>query len=213
LKWIFENGHRTGMTTRLALPIALAAFFGLTLILPLLRQKRRIGSLGVALRLDQPVERLLALFMGAFLVAAAAWVAVFVVAGPAPLGVVEPPRALAATGWALVALGLSATAWAQAHMGASWRIGVDERPTALVTSGPFGVVRNPIYSALLAAVAGLAAVAPSAGTVGAWLVVAAAIAVQTRREERHLVALHGAAYLEYAARVGRFLPGLGRLRR
>ena len=31
-------------------------------------------------------------------------------------------------------------------------------------------------------------------------------------EEPHLLATHGRAYADYAARVGRFVPGIGRLR-
>jgi hypothetical protein len=39
------------------------------------------------------------------------------------------------------------------------------------------------------------------------------VSLQVRLEERHLIALHGGAYLEYASSVGRFVPWLGRLRR
>ena len=35
---------------------------------------------------------------------------------------------------------------------------------------------------------------------------------RVRQEERHLLRTHGAVYAEYAARVGRFVPGVGRLR-
>lgn len=45
----------------------------------------------------------------------------------------------------------------------SWRIGVDvtER-TALVTSGPFGVVRNPIFTSMLITSLGLSFAVPNA---------------------------------------------------
>jgi len=39
-----------------------------------------------------------------------------------------------------------------------------------------------------------------------------ALAAQTRLEEKHLAGLHGPSYRAYAARVGRFVPGVGRLR-
>lgn len=52
---------------------------------------------------------------------------------------------------------------AQSGMGSSWRIGVDpaER-TELVTGGVFAVVHNPIFTAMLAAQAGLAFAVPGA---------------------------------------------------
>ena len=42
-------------------------------------------------------------------------------------------------------------------MGESWRIGVDvQERTSLVTAGVFGLVRNPIFSAMCVASIGLA---------------------------------------------------------
>ena len=53
---------------------------------------------------------------------------------------------------------------------------------------------------------------PCAASLLLGVAAAIAIAVHTRLEERHLLALHGDAYRAYAAGVGRFLPGIGRLR-
>ncbi len=45
------------------------------------------------------------------------------------------------------------------------------------------------------------------------VVLVVALELQTRAvEESHLRRLHGSRYAAYAARVGRFVPGLGRLR-
>jgi hypothetical protein len=52
------------------------------------------------------------------------------------LGVGTPwPR----LGWTLMAAGLALVVAAQAQMGASWRIGIDDRPTALRTGGVFAL--------------------------------------------------------------------------
>jgi protein-S-isoprenylcysteine O-methyltransferase Ste14 len=143
------------------------------------------------------------------------------VAGPAlgAAGAIGPIKALdeagiRAAGITLFAVGLVATFGAQVAMGASWRIGVEESErTELVSDGPFAIVRNPIYSAMLPAVAGLALVAPSAPAVAGWLLLLLALELQVRVvEEPHLLRSHGEAYADYAARVGRFVPGLGRLR-
>ena len=81
--------------------------------------------------------------------------------------VLEPLDALdsagvRATGVAIFIAGLIATFYAQVAMGDSWRIGVDETErTALVTSGPFAVVRNPIFAAMLPTSLGLALLVPN----------------------------------------------------
>lgn len=134
------------------------------------------------------------------------------------LDVVEPIPALdtAAThlaGLFLAVAGIGLTFYAQVAMGASWRIGVDagER-TRLVTSGPFALVRNPIFAAMLPTALGLTLLVPSwvalAGLVG----LVAALELQVRVvEEPYLRQVHGEAYAAYAARVGRFVPRVGRL--
>ncbi len=102
--------------------------------------------------------------------------------------------------------------WSQRAMGASWRIGVDPKErTELVTAGPFGLVRNPIFSALLLSAAGFALLHPGLTAVASLLVLLAAIELQVRAvEEPYLRRAHAATYLAYARRVGRFFPGVGR---
>jgi protein-S-isoprenylcysteine O-methyltransferase Ste14 len=116
-------------------------------------------------------------------------------------------------GLVLYGAGLAGTLVAQEAMRASFRIGVDEAErTALVTDGPFALVRNPIYSAMLPALLGLALLAGSAVALAGFVLVLAALELQTRLvEEPYLLRVHGREYSQYAARVGRFVPGLGRL--
>lgn len=134
-------------------------------------------------------------------------------------GEVEPIGALDrsgvhAAGIVLFALGLAATVASQQWMGRSWRVGVDERErTELVTAGPFAFVRNPIYTALTTVFAGLALVVPSLASFASLAVLIASLEVQAHVvEEPYLIRTHGDAYLSYARRVGRFVPGVGRLR-
>lgn len=135
-------------------------------------------------------------------------------------GVVEPIEALDRTGVhvagiAMFAAGLCGTVASQAAMGRSWRIGTDpQERTALVTGGPFALVRNPIYSALIPTLLGLALLVPSVVALASVAVFALATEVQVRAvEEPHLLRVHGREYADYAARVGRFAPGVGRLER
>jgi protein-S-isoprenylcysteine O-methyltransferase Ste14 len=120
-----------------------------------------------------------------------------------------------AVGAVLAVTGLLATVGAQLAMGEAWRIGVDpEERTRLVTSGPFAVVRNPIYAGIIPFFAGIALLVPSALTIAGAVLILVALELQTRLvEEPYLLGVHGREYAEYAARVGRFLPGVGRLRR
>jgi protein-S-isoprenylcysteine O-methyltransferase Ste14 len=131
--------------------------------------------------------------------------------------VVEPIDALDTTavqlaGLVLYAFGLAVCVGAQLAMGASWRIGVDEsESTDLVTDGPFALVRNPIYSGVIPLVAGLVLLAPAV-SLAAFAAMVAALEIQVRLvEEPHLRRVHGEAYARYAARTGRFAPGLGRM--
>jgi protein-S-isoprenylcysteine O-methyltransferase Ste14 len=118
----------------------------------------------------------------------------------------------AGPGLALSLIGLAALVWSQSSMGDSLRIGVDptER-TALVTDGPFRWVRNPIYSAMLVYVAGVALLVPNAASFVAFGVLALGLDLHVRLvEEPYLAATHGSSYAAYAVRVGRFVPGVGR---
>lgn len=122
--------------------------------------------------------------------------------------------AVAGVGLVLAAVGIALTFWAQLAMGASWRLGVDpgER-TALVTSGPFAVVRNPIFSTMALTALGLTLMAPTIAGVAALAAVAVALELQVRAvEEPYLRTVHGVAFDAYAARTGRFVPRITRRR-
>jgi protein-S-isoprenylcysteine O-methyltransferase Ste14 len=117
-------------------------------------------------------------------------------------------------GLGLAAGGGLGTFAAQLAMGEAWRIGVDRSErTQLVTGGPFSVVRNPIYSGMIPFFCGIALLAPNVFTCAGALLVLTGLELQTRLvEEPYLLQSHGQEYSRYAARVGRFVPGLGRLR-
>ncbi|TFC91169.1 MULTISPECIES: isoprenylcysteine carboxylmethyltransferase family protein [Cryobacterium] len=81
----------------------------------------------------------------------------------------------------------------------------------LVTGGIYGLVRSPIYTGLMAGGLGLALIGSSVWHVTAWLALVLLLAGKARWEERMLVAEHP-DYVAYGARVGRFLPRVGRLK-
>ncbi|WP_328463640.1 isoprenylcysteine carboxylmethyltransferase family protein [Actinoplanes sp. NBC_00393] len=149
------------------------------------------------------------LFIGALLLAAAAPVLAFT-------GAVRPlvwHPGLAMGGLIIAVAGIAVTLTAQWQMGASWRIGVDqEERTTLVTAGLFAHLRNPIFTGMLAVLAGLTGMVPSLIMLTALPSLLAAVQIQVRVvEEPYLLTTHGPAYRDYAQRAGRFLPAVGRL--
>ncbi|MGO8966651.1 methyltransferase family protein [Mycobacterium sp.] len=118
------------------------------------------------------------------------------------------------TGIVVATIGIALTVWAQLDMGDAWRIGVDaSETTELVQSRIFGLMRNPIYAAMLVFDVGIALLTTNFVTIAGLVLAIAALELQVRRvEEPYLLAKHGAAYRRYTARVGRFIPGVGLIR-
>jgi protein-S-isoprenylcysteine O-methyltransferase Ste14 len=177
-------------------------------------QYRRTGSSPVRLR-DRPGSpqwwaRLVST-VGVMLAIAAPLAEI---AGLQPLPLLDQPL-LRWSGVVLVFLGMAITLGSQAAMGRSWRADVDpDATTELVTSGPFRYVRNPVFSGSAVTVVGLAFVVPNVVSLLMLVAFLAGLEIQVRLvEEPYLMRVHGDAYRTYAARTGRFVPGVGRLPR
>jgi protein-S-isoprenylcysteine O-methyltransferase Ste14 len=123
-----------------------------------------------------------------------------------------PHPALLVSGIVLAILAILLVWRGQEDMAASWRVGIDpQEQTDLVTRGLFRFCRNPIYVGLMVALAAFCCLVPGYFSGGLLVLGAVLLQVQTRLEEAHLLDKHGAAYVAYGARVGRFLPFFGRL--
>jgi protein-S-isoprenylcysteine O-methyltransferase Ste14 len=108
--------------------------------------------------------------------------------------------------------GIALLAAAQLNMGASWRIGIKEgEAPGLVKSGLYRLCRHPIYLGLITALAGYAALLPTPLSLALLAAAYAGVRVQAAAEEAYLERTYGEAFRAYASRVGRFLPGIGRL--
>jgi protein-S-isoprenylcysteine O-methyltransferase Ste14 len=109
----------------------------------------------------------------------------------------------------LVLAGYAGTHWCYVSMGDTWRMGINRKEeTRLVTSGPYGLIRHPIYSFQGVILIGVAVLLPA---VLALLIIPfhlICVWVKAADEEAHLVTSHGQAYLDYCARTGRLLPKL-----
>lgn len=135
------------------------------------------------------------------------------------LGVIEPFGFLTG-GWigvlglVLVLIGAAVSLVAQAGMGESWRIGVEPgEKTDLVTDGLFRWSRNPFFGAVYVFALGLFLMVPNPVAMVAGICLFLGFEIQVRVvEEPNLKAVFGREYEAYGQRVGRFLPGIGRLR-
>ncbi len=122
-----------------------------------------------------------------------------------PISWLERPW-LRAAGVVLLLASLAWTVLAQAQMGESWRIGIDqERRTPLVRKGVFGLSRNPIFLGMMAPLAGLFLVIPNAVTLTVLALGFVLIQIHARLEEEFLSKTHGEAYAEYRRDVRRWL--------
>ena len=113
---------------------------------------------------------------------------------------------LRGAGVSLLIASLVWTVVAQAHMGESWRIGIDsERRTPLVETGVFSISRNPIFLSMMATLLGLLLAIPNAITLLTFVLGVVLINIQVRLEEEYLKVSHGEKYLRYARRARRWI--------
>lgn len=108
---------------------------------------------------------------------------------------------------AFTAAGLLFTVWARRHLGTNWSGTVTIKVAhQLITTGPYAIVRHPIYAGLLLAIAG------SAIAIGEWrAVLAVAFALvsfllKLRLEERWMQQQFGETYRSYCQRVPALIP-------
>jgi protein-S-isoprenylcysteine O-methyltransferase Ste14 len=125
----------------------------------------------------------------------------------------EYDAGVATAGAVLALTGALLAAWAKARLGRffSPQLGV-QQDHRLITSGPYAVVRHPIYLGIIDFIIGSALYLNDLGL----LMVAAAFVLyfvaQIRIEERQFAAHFGAEWRDYAARTPALLP-FRRLRR
>jgi protein-S-isoprenylcysteine O-methyltransferase Ste14 len=109
-------------------------------------------------------------------------------------------------GLAVFLLGLALAVWARIYLGRNWGMPMSQKADPeLVTTGPYGRVRHPIYSGIILAMVGTAiAVSPywliAAAILGAYFLFSAVI------EERTMARLFPAAYPPYKGATKMLIP-------
>ncbi|MGA9852851.1 MAG: isoprenylcysteine carboxylmethyltransferase family protein [Gammaproteobacteria bacterium] len=109
---------------------------------------------------------------------------------------------------ALITLGFAFTWWARIHIGSLWSGSITKKPDhRVVDTGPYAIVRHPIYTGLLLAVLATAAAKGTLwGIVGALLIIVG-LWMKARLEERWLTQeLGAAAYQIYRRKVPMLVP-------
>jgi len=110
----------------------------------------------------------------------------------------------------LEAAGFAFAWWARLHLGRLWSGMITLREGhRVVESGPYGLVRHPIYTGFIAAAWGFALLAGSAAALAGAALLTAQMAWKARREEDFLrQELGPAGYDAYAARTPMLVPFL-----
>lgn len=110
-------------------------------------------------------------------------------------------------GAGITAAGLMFAVWARLHLGRNWSAMVTLKENhELVTSGPYGIVRHPIYTGLFAAFAGSAVTRGDWQGVLAMVIAFGALWRKLRLEERGMREQFGSGYVLYSQRVAALVP-------
>lgn len=118
-------------------------------------------------------------------------------------------RAIGFAGALLCIAATSATFVCWRAMGESWRIGIDPaEKTALVVSGPFRIVRHPIYALSVLLMLGTVMATQTRVMLVIAVIHFVLLQWEARREEAHLLQKHGEEYARYRRGTSRFLPRL-----
>jgi len=110
-------------------------------------------------------------------------------------------------GWFLVVLGFGFAIWARLVLGRNWSAEVTIKADhTLLISGPYGIVRHPIYTGILTAMLGTAVVLDQVHCYLALPLAFIAWAAKSRVEEQFMQQQFGAEYTRYRARVKGLVP-------
>jgi protein-S-isoprenylcysteine O-methyltransferase Ste14 len=98
--------------------------------------------------------------------------------------------------------------WARIHLGRLWSSAVARKENhRVVDTGPYSLVRHPIYTGLLASALATTIAQATATAIVGWILIVLGLWMKARAEERFLAAeLEPEAYASYRLRVPMLLP-------
>jgi|SRR5215475_8033978 len=111
------------------------------------------------------------------------------------------------TGALLVAAGLAFSSWARQHLGGNWSGSVTlKQDHELIRTGPYAIVRHPIYSGLLTALLGTAIIIGQWRAIIGLVLIAAAFLRRVCIEERLMREIFADQHARYRAEVPALIP-------
>ncbi len=126
---------------------------------------------------------------------------------------VPPGLAAYSLGLVMVAAGLGFAVWARVYLGRNWSAAVTvKQDHELIRTGPYGLVRHPIYTGLLLALLGTAAGIGERRGLVAFAFFTIGFLVKIKAEERFMSETFGQQYARYRAEVPALIPFIGRAR-
>jgi protein-S-isoprenylcysteine O-methyltransferase Ste14 len=109
----------------------------------------------------------------------------------------------------LALCGFSFAIWARRHIGRYWSARVTlKEGHQLIESGPYRLVRHPIYSGLLLSMAATVTAIGTVQSICGYALLVGALVFKLGAEERLLAANFGEAYKDYQKRVKALIPGV-----
>jgi protein-S-isoprenylcysteine O-methyltransferase Ste14 len=112
-------------------------------------------------------------------------------------------------GAAVMIAGLLFAIWAREHLGSNWSRSVTiKQGHELITSGPYAVVRHPIYTGILAGFLGTAIALSEARGFIAFVLIFLALWLKLRMEEQWMRSQFGETYATYAHQTAALVPYL-----
>jgi protein-S-isoprenylcysteine O-methyltransferase Ste14 len=126
--------------------------------------------------------------------------------GPLRLWLVSGPEA-----WAcilIIAGGFGFAWWARLHLGELWSAHITAKENhRIVDSGPYAIVRHPIYTGILAAVVATTAAKGTVMALAGMFLIVLGVWIKARIEERWLSSqLEADAYQQYRRKVPMLMP-------
>jgi len=110
--------------------------------------------------------------------------------------------------FALASIGLAFTWWARIHLGRLWSGRITRKADhKIIDTGPYGIVRHPIYTGLLLALLATALLKPGPWGVAGFALLTISFVIKAQLEERFLMEELGPdAYERYRHRVPMLVP-------